>query len=83
MKNENNKSIEDLESKRKEEDEHLSPQEVAKKTIKCRGSFNHEVKASTRGRAREKSHFRTDKEKENGSQGKGRRKIAFAEKTIQ
>jgi len=34
MKNENDKSIEDLElSKRKAEDEHLSQQEVAKKTI--------------------------------------------------
>ena len=34
MKNENDKSIEDLElSKRKAEDEHLSQQEVAKKTM--------------------------------------------------
>ena len=34
MKNENDKSIKDLElSKRKAEDEHLSQQEVAKKTI--------------------------------------------------
>ena len=33
LKNENDKSIEDLElSKRKAEDEHLSQQEVAKKT---------------------------------------------------
>ena len=40
---------------------------IRSQTKKCRGSFDHGGKASTRGRTRESYHFRKDKERENGS----------------